>query len=141
MKEARAMRARYLGVLAMSAVLAFGAAGCGGDDEEESGATPAPAEETNFEAGSKMAQISERGSIKIGVKKDQPGIGFQEPGADEPTGFDIEVAKIIAAKLGIEAGGIEWVETVSKNREPFLQNGTADLVLASYRSEERRVGQ
>src|SRR3712207_5156130 len=135
------MRARHLPILAITAVLALGAGGCGGDDDEEAAALTPEAAQTDFEAGTKMAQIAERGTIKVGVKKDQPGIGFQEPGADEPTGFDIEIGKIIAAKLGIEAGGIEWVETVSKNREPFLQNGTADLVLASYRSEERRVGQ
>src|SRR3712207_5551641 len=138
------MRARHLPILAVTAVLALGAAGCGGDDDEEAAAPTPEAAQTDFEAGTKMAEIAERGSIKIGVKKDQPGIGFQEPGADEPTGFDIEVSKILAAKLGVEAGDIEWVETVSKNREPFLQNGTVDLVLASYSiTDERRqvVGQ
>lgn len=54
------------------------------------------------------------------------------------------MAEIVAAKLGIEPEDIEWVETVSKNREPFLQNGTVDLVIASYSiSDERQevVGQ
>ncbi len=36
---------------------------------------------------------------------------------DEPEGFDVEIGKIIAGKLGIEAEDIEWVETVSANRE------------------------
>ena len=39
---------------------------------------------------------------------------------------------------------MEWVETVSDNREPFLESGKVDLVLASYSiTDERRqlVGQ
>jgi glutamate transport system substrate-binding protein len=78
------------------------------------------------------------------VKIDQPGIGFQKPGADAPEGFDIEMGKIIAAGLGIAPEDIEWIETVSDNRESFLQNGTVDLVIASYSiTDERRqvVGQ
>jgi glutamate transport system substrate-binding protein len=82
--------------------------------------------------------------VKIGVKYDQPGIGFLEPGAEAPTGFDIEIGRILAAGLGIEDGDIEWVETVSDNREPFLQGGRVDWVIASYSiTDERRavVGQ
>jgi glutamate transport system substrate-binding protein len=137
------MRPRCLPLLTVTAVLALGAAACGDEEESGSASTPEPAT-SEFEAGTKMAELAEQGSIKIGVKKDQPGIGFEVPGASEPTGLDIEVAKILAAKLGIDAGSIEWVETVSKNREPFLQNGTVDLVLASYSiTDERRqvVGQ
>jgi glutamate transport system substrate-binding protein len=137
------MRATCLSVLTVTTVLALGVAACGGDEDSASNPTPEPAKQ-EFAAGTKMAALAEQGSIKIGVKKDQPGIGFEEPGAGEPTGFDIEIAKILAAKLGIGAGDIEWVETVSKNREPFLQNGTVDLVLASYSiTDERRkiVGQ
>jgi glutamate transport system substrate-binding protein len=121
---------------------ALGLVACGEDEE-----APAPVEEQaaqRFEPGTLMDRIAERGSIKIGVKKDQPGIGFEEPGAGAPKGFDIEMAEIVADKLGIEPDGIEWVETVSKNREAFLQNGTVDLVIASYSITDERqevVGQ
>jgi len=84
-----------------------------------------------------MAKFNDAGSIKVGVKFDQPGIGFRKPGG-EPEGFDIEIAKIIAAKLGIEPDGIKWTETVSKNREPFIQNGTVDIVVATYTINDKR---
>ena len=85
-------------------------------------------------------ELSDAGSIKIGVKIDQPGIGYQAPGADTPTGFDIEMGRILAADLGIDEADIEWIETVSDNREPFLKNGTVDLVIASYSiTDERRA--
>ncbi len=138
------MRTRYLRSLTAVAMLTLAVAGCGGEEEQEAATETATQAETNFESGTRMAEIAEAGRIKIGVKKDQPGVGFQEPGADEPTGFDVEIAKIIAAKLGVEAGNIEWVEAVSKNREPFLQKGTVDLVAASYSiTDERKqiVGQ
>jgi glutamate transport system substrate-binding protein len=92
------------------------------------------------------ADLAEAGKIKIGVKVDQPGIGFKEPGEDLPTGFDIEMGRIIAAQLGIDpdSENVEWVETISDNRESFIQNGTVDIVIASYSiTDERRqvVGQ
>jgi glutamate transport system substrate-binding protein len=114
-------------------------AACGSDDEgadvkveKASGLTGVPKE------------LADKGSITIGVKIDQPGIGYTKPGADAPEGIDIEIGKILAGALGISEDNIKWVETVSDNREPFLQNGTVDLVLASYSiTDERRqiVGQ
>jgi glutamate transport system substrate-binding protein len=88
--------------------------------------------------------LADKGTITIGVKFDQPGIGNKVPGSDAPEGFDIEMGRIIAAHLGIPDDKIKWEETVSDNREPFLQQGTVDLVIASYSiTDERRqvVGQ
>ncbi len=133
------MTRRGIRALAAAAVLALTMTACGGEEEV---ATEVK-KDAKFPAGSTMAKFNEAGKIKVGVKFDQPGIGFRKPGGD-PEGFDIEIAKIVAAKLGIEPTGIEWVETVSKNREPFIQNGTVDLVAASYSiTDERRqvVGQ
>lgn len=115
-------------------------ASCGGGG----GADVKVADSPEFDSGTTMAKLADAGKITIGVKYDQPGIGFLEPGADAPKGFDIEMGRIIAAALGIEDDGIEWKETVSDNREPFLVDGTVDIVLASYSiTDERRevVGQ
>ncbi len=117
--------------------LVLALAGCGSDD---GGVDVAVEDNPEFEAGSRMAELSEAGEITIGVKYDQPGIGYLEPGADEPSGFDIEMGKIVAAQLGIAPEDITWEETVSDNREPFLQNGTVDLVLASYSITDERRG-
>ena len=91
-----------------------------------------------------MKELAEAGKVKIGVKFDQPGLGFKKAGVAIPTGFDVEMGKIIAAQLGIKPADVEWVETISDNREPFLQKGTVDLVIASYSiTDDRRkvVGQ
>jgi glutamate transport system substrate-binding protein len=137
------MRFTKAKALAVILLLALSLAACG-DDDEGGGAEVEVAEQPEFEAGTTMAELSEAGKVTVGVKYDQPGIGFLEPGADEPSGIDIEIAKIIAGELGIAPEDIEWKETVSDNREPFLQNGTVDLVVASYSiTDERRevVGQ
>ena len=57
-----------------------------------------------------------------------------------PVGFDPELGKVLAASLGIAPEDITWTETISDNREPFLQSGEVDLVLASYSiTDERRA--
>lgn len=135
------MRLRRLRALAASGVLALALAACGGGDE---GAVAPVVERPNFPAGSTMEKLSSAQKLKAGVKFDQPGVGYKKPGSDTPEGFDIEIAKLIAAKLGVEPGKIEWIETVSKNREPYLQNGTVDIVVASYSITSKRrevVGQ
>ena len=100
---------------------------------------------SSLKDGTRMKEIADSGKIKVGVKFDQPGLGFKDAASDVPTGFDVEVAKILVSKLGLDPKtDVEWVETVSDNREPFLQSGKVDLVLASYSiTAERRqiVGQ
>jgi len=130
--------------LAGAAVMALSLAACGGGSETASESDVPVAENPKFPAGSQMAEFAKAGKITIGVKYDQPGTGFLEPGSDTPSGFDVDMAEYVAGQLGIPPENITWKETVSDNREPFLQNGTVDLVLASYSIDaERRaiVGQ
>ena len=48
-----------------------------------------------------MKELADAGKITIGVKFDQPGIGFKGAADDAPKGFDLEMGKILAASLGI----------------------------------------
>ncbi|MPV49878.1 MULTISPECIES: glutamate ABC transporter substrate-binding protein [unclassified Pseudactinotalea] len=68
--------------------------------------------------------------IRIGIKFDQPGLGFKD--GDTYTGFDVDVATYIADKLGFSPDQIEWVESVSAQRETMLQNGQVDMIVATY---------
>jgi len=136
--------------IAAAALLAVSACGNAGEDDGDKGSDDTASSDyevvssPSFDAGTRMAEIADAGTVKIGVKFDQPGIGFKAAGADSPSGFDPEMGKIIAGQLGIAPDKIEWIETISDNREPFLQKGTVDFVLASYSiTDERRkvVGQ
>lgn len=141
------MKLRTMKLAAVSAAVVLAASACGNAGEDDSAASDTEYEvvdSPDFESGSRMAEIADAGKVKIGVKFDQPGIGFRGAGQDTPTGLDPEMGKIVAGQLGIAPEDIEWVETISNNREPFLQNGTVDFVIASYSiTDERRevVGQ
>jgi glutamate transport system substrate-binding protein len=126
--------------------LALSLAACGDAGSDTEGADVEVQEDaaSEFEDGTRMKELADSGAVKIGVKYDQPGLGFKDAASDIPTGFDVEMAKVLAASLGIAEDEVEWIETISDNREPFLEDGTVDLVLASYSiTDERRqvVGQ
>jgi glutamate transport system substrate-binding protein len=99
---------------------------------------PPIATNINVPANSTMAQIRDRGRITIGTKFDQPMFGLKNPATGKPQGFDVEIAKLIAAKLGIPAHRIDWVETASANREQFVQQHRVDAVIATYRITDNR---
>jgi glutamate transport system substrate-binding protein len=128
---------RYAAAFAALAVLAGCSSEAGNQAEEAAQGTAEVAEDVQFEAGTTMAELSEAGSITVGTKFDQPGFGLLNP-SGTPEGFDVEIATIIAAELGIAAADIEWVETVSANREPFIQNGQVDMVVATYTINDKR---
>ena len=131
----------------VGACLALTLAACGdaGSDDEGRDVGADKDAASSLKDGTRMKEIADSGKIKVGVKFDQPGLGFKDAASDSPTGFDVEVAKILVSKLGLDPkADVEWVETVSDNREPFLESGKVDLVLASYSiTDERRqiVGQ
>ena len=117
-------------LMAMLVLAALVAAGCGDDDEESaSGGAETTAEPAQqFEQGTTMARLQEEGEITIGVKFDVPPFGFVNPQTDETEGFDVDLGRRIAEELGVEAN---FIEAVSDNRIPFLQDGTADLILST----------
>lgn len=115
---------------ALAATLALSA--CGGSDSASPDVT-----KSAFPEGSTMAKLQQADKITIGTKFDQPLFGLAGPDG-KPVGFDVEIGKLIAAKLGIAADKITWTETVSQNREPFIQNGNVDLVIATYTINDKR---
>jgi glutamate transport system substrate-binding protein len=129
------MKRMRIALVAAAAVSALALAGCagGGGATEEPTAEPAP----TFEAGTTMAKLAEAGTITVGTKFDQPLFGLVGP-SGVPEGFDVEIAKIIASELGISEDDIKWTETVSANREPFIQNGQVDIVVATYTINDKR---
>lgn len=76
-------------------------------------------------------------TIKIGIKFDQPGLGLKESDGSF-TGFDVDMARYVAEGLGYEEDQIEFVEAVSANRETFLENGTVDMIFATYSITDER---
>ena len=83
-----------------------------------------------------MGRIQAAGEIKIGVKYDVPPFGFKNPQTDEIEGFDVDFGTAIAEKLGVEPN---FIEAISDNRIPFLQDGTVDIVLSTMTINAERA--
>jgi glutamate transport system substrate-binding protein len=76
------------------------------------------------------------GGLKIGIKFDQPGLGQKTP--QGYSGFDVDVAKYVAKKLGYNEDQIEWKESKSADRETMLQRGDVQFIAASYSITPKR---
>ncbi|MEV0620930.1 glutamate ABC transporter substrate-binding protein [Nonomuraea sp. NPDC050404] len=76
-------------------------------------------------------KIKGTGTVIVGTKWDQPSLGLKL-GA-EPQGFDVDVARYIVGHIaGDKQVRITWRESPSSTREALLQNGTVDMIVASY---------
>ena len=126
------------GVIAAAVALTATLAACGEQASlGSSGSAPSVAQGATFEAGTTMAKLQTAGTIRVGTKFDQPLFGLK--GLDgNPVGFDVEIAKIVAAKLGIPADKITYTETPSKIREDVITNDQVDIVVATYTINDAR---
>jgi len=77
------------------------------------------------------------GKLIVGIKFDQPGIGFKNPDGTF-SGFDIEVAKYVANKLGVQPANIQFKEAKSAEREGLIDRGEVDYIVASYSITDAR---
>ncbi len=117
------MRKTRYAAAAMAAVAALTLSACGGGDEDATGSAP-----ESGEAGGE--------TIRVGIKFDQPGLGYDEGGSY--SGFDVDVAKYVANELGYTDEQIEFVESPSANRENMLQNDQVDMIFATYSITDTR---
>ncbi|HVL53300.1 MAG TPA: glutamate ABC transporter substrate-binding protein [Vitreimonas sp.] len=108
-----------------------GASPGGGAGATDGGAGTAP----SFPADSTMAEIQQEGKLVCGVKFDVIAFGFMNPTNNEVEGFDADLCREIATGLGVEP---EFVETVSANRIPFLQEDKVDIVISTMTINEER---
>jgi glutamate transport system substrate-binding protein len=121
------MRITRLAATLGALTMALAVAACGGDDDSAGG---------SGSAAKGIVGKAEGGKLVIGVKADQPGLGLQT--GSTYAGFDVEIGKIIAKGLGLSEDKIEWKTTVSANREPYIQQGQVDLVVATYTINDER---
>ena len=98
-------------------------------------ASAAPA---SFAADSTLGQIVARGKLTCGVKFDVIAFGFRNPTTSEVEGFDADLCREIATALGVEP---EFIEAISANRIPFLQEDRVDIVISTMTRTEDRLKQ
>jgi glutamate transport system substrate-binding protein len=133
-------------LIAATAALALSLSACGGTGGGGGGAAPSSTEEAPYKVADNVTlsgsptydAIKSSGKVRIGVKQDQPGLGFKDAATGEYTGFDIEIAKWIAASLGMSKDKIEFKPIPSANRESAIANGDIDYYVGTYSITDNR---
>ena len=85
-------------------------------------------------AQSALDNVLKSKTLKVAIPTDYPPYGFVGPDM-APQGLDVEMARLIAAKLGVKA---ELVPVTSANRIPYLQTKKADLVISTLGKNAER---
>lgn len=112
-----------------------------GGETEESAALWEVATEVDLTGSPTYDRMVERDGVVIGVKNDQPGLGYEDLTTGERTGFDVDIARWIAASLGFDEDQIEYVTIPSANREQAIVNGDIDYYVGTYSITDKRKEQ
>ena len=88
--------------------------------------SPAAGQQQAPGAGSKLDEVRARGKLIVGVTSEAPPFGFIDD-KGELTGFDIEVAKLVAKATFGDENKIELFKQGFAARWPNVQNGTIDF--------------
>ncbi|MFE9557387.1 glutamate ABC transporter substrate-binding protein [Streptomyces sp. NPDC006692] len=134
-----------IAVLALTATACGGKSGSAGDKQSaqpgSSGAPQLPtyAVASNVTLDSATFKAAKaRGKLIIGSKADQPYLGFEDQSTKERSGFDVEIAKMIAADLGFKPDQIEWKTVDSGVRETAISKGQVDYYVGTYTINDKR---
>ena len=128
------MRVRTLAALLLAGGLALTACGKEGTPGDTGGSTGlfTVEKDVKVEGSPTFDKIKSRGNLIIGVKEDQPGLGYKDPTTNKYSGFDIEIAKLMAAKLGFAEDKIQFKTIQSAAREQAIINGDIDYYVGTY---------
>lgn len=144
---------RIAGAFAGIAIAALALTACnsgtpGAEPSPTGGASEAPAgnpwtvaDGVTIEGSPTFDRIKSAGVVKVGVKEDQPGLGFLDPTTGKRTGFDVDVARWIAASLGYDEDKIKFTAIPSANREQAIVNGDIDYYVGTYSITDKRKDQ
>lgn len=124
-------------LVALTACNSGSPTGDSGDDAPEQEVS----EEVALEGSPTYDAMVERGGPVIGVKEDQPNLGYLDATTGERSGFDVEIARWIAAELGFSEDDISYEPIASANREQALVNGDIDYYVGTYSITDQRKEQ
>jgi glutamate transport system substrate-binding protein len=143
-------RTRTLAGIGIAAVALLALTACnsgspsspGGDTGGEEGGEDSTwfevASDVELEGSPTFDAMTDRDGVIIGVKEDQPGLGYLDVTTGERTGFDVDIARWIAASLGFDEDQIEYKPIASANREQAITNGDIDYYVGTYSINDKR---
>ncbi|WP_314650700.1 glutamate ABC transporter substrate-binding protein [uncultured Microbacterium sp.] len=115
--------------------------GDAGGDEGEDSTWFEVASDVTVDDSPTFERITDRDKVVVGVKEDQPGLGYLDVTSGERTGFDVDIARWIAASLGYDEDKIEFKPIASANREQAIVNGDIDYYVGTYSINDKRKEQ
>ena len=83
----------------------------------------------------KLDDIKSRGVLVAGVKDSQPPFGFLDEKTGQIVGFEIDLMKALADRLGVK---LETKPVTSATRIPMLTQGVVDIVAATMTHKKER---
>jgi glutamate transport system substrate-binding protein len=122
-----------VGALSLTACGKEGSPGGGGTVVSEPAATG-----VQVTGSPTFDKIAQRGRVVVGVKDDQPGLGFKDATTGQYAGFDIEVARLVASQLGYGADKIDYKTVPSAAREDAISRGDVDYYVGTYTINDNR---
>ncbi len=130
---------------AVLAVATLALTGCGKEGGTggtgDAGVKVDTAQDVKVEGSPTFDKMTQAGKVTIGVKEDQPNLGYRDPTTNEFSGFDVEIARLIAAKLGFDKDKIEFKPVPSANREQAISNGDIHYYVGTYSITDERKKQ
>ncbi|WP_300266279.1 glutamate ABC transporter substrate-binding protein [Microbacterium sp.] len=136
-------RTRTLTGIGIAAVTLLALTACNSGSPSGGGEAPDAevADDVALEGSPTYDAMVERGGPIIGVKEDQPNLGYLDVTTGERSGFDIEIARWIAGSLGFSEDDITYEPIASANREQALVNGDIDYYVGTYSITDQRKEQ
>jgi polar amino acid transport system substrate-binding protein len=105
---------------------------CDAADPTRSLGPPGPADlpdGNNLPTDSYMAEIRSRGVLRAGVGVDTLLFGFLNPQSGNIEGFDVAMARLVAAAIFGDPDKVELVPVTSAQRIAAIEDGDVDLVI------------
>jgi cystine transport system substrate-binding protein len=106
--------------LALTSLLLAAVAGCGSSSDDSAGGSSG-----GSEAGTSLADVRDAGVITVGTEGTYPPFTFHEGGSGDLTGYDVDVIKAVADRLGVEA---QFEETQFDAIFAGLEAGRFDVI-------------
>jgi len=113
----------FILLLCLSVVLVFSLCGCSSEEPAQS------------ETDTSWQEIKEKGYFVVGLDDAFPPMGFREEGTNEIVGFDIDLAKEAAKRMGVEVKfqPVIWDTVIEE-----LNNGNIDVIWNGLTITEER---
>ena len=133
------MKLRHLAGVLLVGTLALTACGReGSPGAESSGVTQTAAAGVTVDGSPTFQAMQQRGRVVMGVRSDQPGLGFQDATTGQYSGFDVEIARLVAAQLGFAADKLDYKVVPSAAREDTIERGEIDYMVGTYTINDNR---